>query len=168
MVSQSPFTNTLADIGKPVSSQPQETAPMQVSGNRNAKNCPIGLDKKRDWSFGLFDCFSSCNACCWSLWCPCVVYSHNKQRLHSLQTQGTPLPRGSESLDAHCCIYGSLDCIGFGWILQVQTRADLRERYEIRGSMVDDCFASWCCRPCALSQERREIELEENSFHQKM
>ena len=50
---------------------------------------------------------------------------------------------------------------------QLQTRADSRERYDIRGSMVDDCFASWCCRPCALSQERREIELEENSFHQR-
>ena len=172
MVSQSPFTNTLADIGKPVSSQPQvcvylgsprdncdsiirrmlcrvlcvlqQTAPMQVGGNRNARNCQLGPDGKRDWSFGLFDCFSRCNPCtwnrtnlratfyiyadqldtsltvgCWSLWCPCVVYSYNRQRLQSLQNQGTPLPRGSESLDTYCCIYCGLDCIGFSWILQV-------------------------------------------------
>jgi len=169
MVAQSPFTNTLADIGKPVSlpvsSQPEKTAPMQVGGNRNAHNCPIGPDKKRDWSFGLFDCFSRCNGFCWSLWCPCVVYSYNRQRLRSLQNQGTPLPRGSESLDTYCCIYSALDCTGFSWILQIQNRADIRERYDIRGSTVGDCFASWCCRPCSLSQERREIELEENSFY---
>ena len=36
---------------------------MLVGGNRNAKNCPIGPDGKRDWSFGLFDCFSECGLC---------------------------------------------------------------------------------------------------------
>ncbi len=41
----------------------QGTAPMQVGGNRNAKNCPIGPDGMRDWSFGLFDCFSRGNLC---------------------------------------------------------------------------------------------------------
>ena len=47
---------------------------------------------------------------------------------------------------------------------QLQTRAEARERYGIRGSALGDCFESWCCRPCALSQERQEIESEENSF----
>lgn len=41
----------------------QGTAPMQVGGNRNARNCPVGPDGKRDWSFGLFDCFARCGLC---------------------------------------------------------------------------------------------------------
>jgi hypothetical protein len=74
----------MADIKQPVSSQPQVcvclsgflmdgsvmllcvsqgTAPMQAGGNKNAKNCPIGVDGKRDWSFGLFDCFARCGLC---------------------------------------------------------------------------------------------------------
>src|ERR1700743_764772 len=57
---------------------------------------------------------------CWSLWCPCVVYSYNRQRLLSLQNQGTPLPRGSESLDTSCCLYFGLVLFGFGWVLQVR------------------------------------------------
>ncbi|KAH9993550.1 PLAC8 family-domain-containing protein [Russula vinacea] len=138
---------------------------MQVGGNRNAKNCPVDADGKRDWSFGLFDCFGRCGLCCWSTWCPCVVYSKNKQRLRSLQIQGAPLDGGGEAYDDQCCVYGALDIDGKGWVMEMQTRAELRERYGIRGDGIGDCFALWCCRPCSLTQERREIELEENSFY---
>jgi hypothetical protein len=41
----------------------QGTVPMQVGGNRNAKNCPVGPDGKRDWSFGLFDCCGRGDLC---------------------------------------------------------------------------------------------------------
>ena len=53
---------------------------------------------------------------------------------------------------------------GYNVTLQIRTREEVRERYGIRGDAIGDCFASWCCRPCTLTQERREIELEENSF----
>jgi len=163
--SQSPFTPMASQSpGQPVSTQPQRTAPMEIGGNRNARNCPIGPDRQRDWSFGLCDCLSRCGTCCWSVWCPCVVYSNNRQRLHSLQHQGTPVPRGGESLGAYCCIYFVLGCCGLNWVLQMQTRADVRLRYNIRGSTIGDCCTSCCCAPCALTQERREIECEENSF----
>jgi hypothetical protein len=56
---------------------------------------------------------------CWSVWCPCVVYSKNRQRLRSLQTQGTPLADGGETYDSHCFIYGGLDITGYSWIMQV-------------------------------------------------
>jgi Cys-rich protein (TIGR01571 family) len=47
---------------------------------------------------------------------------------------------------------------------QLRTREEVRERYGIRGAAFGDCLTLWCCRPCALTQERREIELEESSF----
>lgn len=48
--------------------------------------------------------------------------------------------------------------------VQLRTREELRERYNIRGGTFGDCLSSCCCRPCTLTQERREIELEESSF----
>jgi hypothetical protein len=36
---------------------------MSAGGNKNALNRPIGPDGKRDWSYGLFDCFSECRFC---------------------------------------------------------------------------------------------------------
>jgi Cys-rich protein (TIGR01571 family) len=44
------------------------------------------------------------------------------------------------------------------------SRTNVRSRYNIRRGAMDDCLAAWCCRPCSLTQQSREIELEENSF----
>jgi Cys-rich protein (TIGR01571 family) len=120
---------------------------------------------------------------CWATWCPCVVYSKNKQRLEHLRNRGTPLPGGGERLTDNTYIHGALTaCGGHGWVLQVcsdgvpvtryrshpctqiSNRSDIRTRYSIRGDAIGDCFASCLCNPCALTQERREIELEEESL----
>jgi len=47
---------------------------------------------------------------------------------------------------------------------QIGQRTETRERYRIRGSAVGDCCAAYWCTSCALTQERREIELEEDSL----
>ena len=36
---------------------------MKAGGKKNALDREIGADGKREWSFGLFDCFSACNIC---------------------------------------------------------------------------------------------------------
>jgi len=153
-----------ADAKEHISYQPQATAPMAVGGNRNALNREVAVDGRRDWSFGLFDCTSDCGLFCCAVWCPCVVYSKTKQRLQYLQNRGTPLPGGGERYNADCCIHGALLPVGYAWVLQIGNRADIRARYGIRGGTFGDCFTSWFCRCCSLTQERREIELEENSF----
>ncbi|KAH9968279.1 PLAC8 family-domain-containing protein [Russula dissimulans] len=137
---------------------------MAVGGNKNSQNCQIGVDGKRKWSYGLLDCFSACGLCCWATWCPCVVYSTNKQRLRQLRYQGTSLQGGGDTCDDHCLIHGGLSVLGCSWVLQLHERAEARDRYGIRGSAVGDCFTSLLCCPCALTQERREIELEEDSL----
>jgi hypothetical protein len=92
---------------------------MHVGGNKNANNCQIGADGKRDWSYDLFDCFSRCGLCkyenrppirtiepllytdqplpttgCEAHYCICIVRSKTRQRMHHLQVHGTPLPPG--------------------------------------------------------------------------
>jgi Cys-rich protein (TIGR01571 family) len=44
------------------------------------------------------------------------------------------------------------------------TRTEIRRRYDIRGEDLEDCLHSMYCHGCALTQERRELELEEASF----
>lgn len=163
--SLAPFV-TMAEYKQPypVGTQPRGTAPMQVGGNRNAKNRPIGSDGKRDWSHGLFDCFGSCGTCCMAVWCPCIVYGKNKQRLGNLSTHGTPRPGGGDAIDGSCCVYCGLGLFGIAWVLQIGSRGETRNRYNIRGGTCGDCCSAWCCAPCALTQEHREIELEEHSF----
>ncbi|KAF8257531.1 PLAC8 family-domain-containing protein [Lactarius quietus] len=152
------------DNKEPISSQPQGTTPMAAGGNRNLLNREVGVDGLRDWSFGLFKCTDECGLCCWSTFCPCVVYTKNKQRLRHLQDHGTPLPGGGGRYTTECSIYGCLILPGYSWVLLIGNRESIRSRYSIRGGTLDDCLTTWCCRSCALTQERREIELEENSF----
>ena len=47
---------------------------------------------------------------------------------------------------------------------QIGTRSSVRTRYRIKGGGCGDCMASWCCMPCELTQESREMELEEQSM----
>ena len=48
--------------------------------------------------------------------------------------------------------------------VQIGNREGMRRHYSIRGDRTNDCLIALCCQWCALAQERREIELEENSF----
>ena len=41
-------------------------------------------------------------------------------------------------------------------------RRTIKERYNIKGGAVQDCCIAYWCTPCELTQESREIELEEN------
>jgi len=154
----------MADTKQPISSQPEATVPMVVGGDKNANNRPIGADGKRDWSFGLFNCSARCNLCCWATFCPCVVYGENRQRLRNLQQQGAPLPGGGGRTNDYCCIYAALVPTLYAWILHIPSRGETRDRYGVRGDVYTDCLTAWLCKPCSLTQERREIELEESSL----
>ncbi|KAH7101721.1 hypothetical protein BKA62DRAFT_703012, partial [Auriculariales sp. MPI-PUGE-AT-0066] len=46
----------------------------------------------------------------------------------------------------------------------MSNRAATRARYRIAGDGGSDCFSSCCCAPCALTQESRELELEEQAL----
>ena len=67
-----------------------------------------------------------------SLFCPCIVYGKNKQRLSNLKTHGTPLSGGGSACGGDCCIYCGLDLFGVGWILQVCRDVDI---VHIRGPL---------------------------------
>jgi len=146
--------------------QPQAVAPMVAAGggNRNALNLPVG-NEGRPWSFDFFDCFGDAGTCLLAYFVPCVVYGQNKKRLEHLTTHGTPDPQSGELFSGdcflHCCLTG---CAGCGWALQMGVRGSIRSRYHIQGGSCGDCMSALCCTPCELTQESRELELEERSL----
>ncbi|KAF9524337.1 PLAC8-domain-containing protein [Crepidotus variabilis] len=134
-----------------------------AGGNRNVKNIPIGADG-RDWSNGFCGCLSEPGTCLTATCCPCITYGRLKHRHAHLNQQGTPDPEHGGCCTGDCMIHGVLTSCGFGWILQMMLRGEIRSRYNISGGACGDCLAAACCMPCQLTQESREIELEEQSF----
>ena len=110
-----------------------------------------------------------------------MIYNKNKSRREYLDEKGAAHPEGGDMCGSGCCIHGLLTMCGFGWILQIGERGATRKRYNIEGERerntsdyltltplkgggCGDCCTSFCCGPCALTQESQEIELEEKSL----
>jgi len=135
-------------------------------GNRNTNNLPRDGLGRRAWSFGLCDCFNDCGTCMMGLCCPCLLYAQIKQRVDYLNAYARPDPtRGGSGVDLNCMVWVAVhSATGCGPALQAVTRGQLRNRYTIDGNGVGDfCTACWCT-PCELTQEHRELDLEEQGL----
>ncbi|KAF8325761.1 PLAC8 family-domain-containing protein [Cantharellus anzutake] len=152
---------------KPIDQQPGATRQMSPGGNRNALNKPVDPQGEREWSYGIFDCFSECGTFCLSCWCPCFEYGKLKSRFKHLQTTGKPHPQGGKMLNMDCLTYDALHWVGCSCFVTRPTRREIRNRYNIQGANDSDFLLICCCDPCTLTQESREIALEEDSLRQK-
>jgi Cys-rich protein (TIGR01571 family) len=95
--------------------------------------------------------------------CPCVVYARNAARWDHLDRHEAPHPLPGNN-HAQCCGHACASLCLFSCFLNMCARSQVRERYDIRGSGGEDCANSWALYPCALHQEERELELEENAM----
>jgi Cys-rich protein (TIGR01571 family) len=146
----------------PHNQQPSATRGMamgqQGGGNRRGQ--------ARPWSNGLCDVDDPSGTCCLACFCPCIVYGQNKARLKHLLLHGASHPQhGGSYYSDDCFQHGCLTVLcGIGWALQISTRKKTRLRYNIAGTDLEDCGTSLCCGPCALTQESKEMGLEETSL----
>ncbi|KAK4049452.1 hypothetical protein OIV83_004185 [Microbotryomycetes sp. JL201] len=150
---------------RPVSSQPTLAPAMTINAaTRNPLNLKVGLDGKREWSNHICACHErpmlTLAACC----CPCSVWAANHSRTKALDKTGQPI-KSPEYVGTFCCMYVVMQQItGIGHIaMQSFSRFKNRERYAIRGSALEDALWPIFCQPCALVQEAREIEGEEQA-----
>eukprot|EP00198_Chlamydomonas_reinhardtii_P010696 XP_001700033.1 predicted protein [Chlamydomonas reinhardtii] len=131
------------------------------------------MASRGDWSTELWDVCSQpggMNMCCLSLWCPCIQYGMLLEQL----------PPGSVtcagSLAGGCALFGALwllgDMLGAALLTKIfvlpcsalvhtQTRGYIRRKYGIQSHPLHDFFITWCCGPCALCQEAREVVIRQ-------
>ncbi|TFK59457.1 PLAC8-domain-containing protein [Pluteus cervinus] len=149
-------------------------------GNRNLKNLPYDAQGLREWSFEILDCCGDSETCLAALLCPCVMHSANEKRHQYLETHGTYDPehggpwcsencwdyvvKMGVAIFVGCCTGGLACCCRMPCLTQISPRQRLRARYNIVGTPSTDCTAAILCSSCALTQESRELELEEMSL----
>ncbi len=104
-----------------------------------------GPQGPQEWKSGLFGCFDDCGSCCLTLWCPCVQYGKNYEKVHN----------------DGCCSQGFLFCLlgscGLNCCIHSGLRSDVRQRYNIQEGC-NDWLVTCFCVTCAICQEARELE----------
>ncbi|KAJ3274040.1 hypothetical protein HDV01_003533 [Terramyces sp. JEL0728] len=105
----------------------------------------------KEWSLGLFGCFADVTTCVKALFCPCIVYAQNKQVLNRTGSIGPDALLYCCGIDFWCC--GSTGAIGGS------NRSEIRQSRNIQGSFATDFITHCFCAPCALTQEKLELEL---------
>ncbi|KAJ6479174.1 PLAC8-domain-containing protein [Mycena vulgaris] len=146
--------------------EPLTTRPMQVSTgtSRNFKGMAI-VDGEREWSNDIFDCLAEPLTCFVAWFVPCIVYGRNRARFQALDSYGGVSTDPTDGfLGGDSLMYCAAQCFGCGGCVGMIGRGQTRARYGIHGSGFNDCLLSCCCAPCELTQESREIELEEQSL----
>ena len=112
---------------------------------------PAANIRPRRWGFPFFSCFEDCFTFCCAAAVPAAVYGRNKQRANH---------------DDECCMYTGLYCIvdvataqQCGCVLVGLDRQALRQRQSIPGTLVEDLAVATFCLPCALTQQKLELDV---------
>nr|AFM43804.1 fruit weight 2.2-1 protein [Dimocarpus longan] len=100
------------------------------------------------WSTGFCHCCDDPANCFITCFCPCITFGQIAEIVD----------RGSTSCAANGTIYGLLAMTGFACLYSCCYRSKLRGQYDLEESPCVDCLAHFCCEPCALCQEYRELK----------
>ncbi|KAJ3050794.1 hypothetical protein HK097_008224 [Rhizophlyctis rosea] len=99
----------------------------------------------KSWAHGLLDCFGNLGFCCYACFCTPCAYGQNRQLLNK-----------ADGCFGDCCL--ACICSPFYSCIGAGSRGSIRTKYNITGDGCTDWLSHCCCAPCALTQEKREID----------
>ncbi|KAI7813997.1 cornifelin-like protein b [Triplophysa rosa] len=99
------------------------------------------MAKANQWNSGLFDCWDNKKDCCLSFWCFPFFACKTSKRVG----ENFFLP-----------VFDSCGAIP---AMALSMRVSMRHRYNIQGSIFDDCIHTACCCPCIYCQMSREMDI---------
>ena len=95
----------------------------------------------------LCGCFDDWGSCCYGYWCLPCLFGSNSEKINDCNCV------------AMCCAYSISASFYLCWIPHMIERQALREKYQLRANpSCGDCPTAFCCGPCAICQEAREIK----------
>ncbi|KAI1500162.1 PLAC8 family-domain-containing protein [Biscogniauxia marginata] len=104
------------------------------------------------WESGLFNCMP-CGSCILGTFVPCLLIGRTSNRLVN------PTALRTHMLDVDCLLHAVLTCsCGFGWILVMVKRTEIRTRFAIPGDELKDCCTAYWCQCCAIIQQDNEVK----------
>nr|KAJ0222813.1 hypothetical protein LSAT_V11C200097930 [Lactuca sativa] len=174
------------DINPGELNQPIEVPQMNV---RKCNECGQALPESFEppavepWSTGIFGCAEDTESCWTGLFCPCVLFGRNYEKLREDMPWTTPcvchavFVEGGMALAAATAAFHGIEpqtsvliCEGLlftWWVCGIYTgivRQTLQKKYHLKvltlpnNSPCDPCLVHCCMHWCALCQEHREMK----------
>ncbi|KAH6868990.1 PLAC8 family-domain-containing protein [Thelonectria olida] len=113
---------------------------------------PIPPTRNHEWTNSLCSC-GPCDICLLGTFLPCVLLGKTADRIRD------PTMRNARTCNSGCAIFCGIQCFTCcGWIYSMMKRGEVRERFGIKGSAMNDCCVSYWCGCCALIQQEREVK----------
>lgn len=101
------------------------------------------------WSSGLCDCCVDIPNCCLTCFCPCIIFGQIAEIVD----------KGSTTCGAHGAVYALINVFtGCGCLYSCANRTKMRRQYGLPEAPTNDCCVHFCCEPCSLCQEYRELQ----------
>ncbi|XP_072985867.1 cell number regulator 6-like [Typha latifolia] len=129
------------------------------------------------WTTGIFGCAEDTESCWTGLFCPCVLFGRNVERIREDIPWTRPCTchaifvEGGIALAVATAVFHGIDprtsfLIGEGllfswWMCGIYTgifRQSLQKKYHLKNSPCDPCVVHCCMHWCAICQEHREMK----------
>ncbi|CAI9118130.1 OLC1v1019654C1 [Oldenlandia corymbosa var. corymbosa] len=122
---------------------------MSSSDSKNQFSNDQDASVPGSWSSGLFDCLSDVPNCCVTWWCPCITFGQIAE----------VIDQGSPSCAASAALYALFEAlIGCVCIYSCYYGTKMRKQFNLPKHRYGDCLVHFCCEPCVLCQEYRELK----------
>lgn len=105
-----------------------------------------------EWQESAWNCCKPFDMCLIGCCVPCYLIGKTSERIRD------PTMQSFNAINNDFLISLGISCVtGCGWIWTMIKRKEIRERYGIKGSDVDDCCMSYWCGCCAVIQHEKEV-----------
>ncbi|XP_078182055.1 cell number regulator 10-like isoform X2 [Carex rostrata] len=118
-------------------------------GGMVGQTTPFLNSQLQPWTTGLFDRANDLENCVITFFCPCITFG----QIAELADRGMTSCSGA-GLIWILLLYFT----GCQWVYSWMYRAKLRAAYSLPEDPCHDCLVHFCCEPCALCQEYRELK----------
>ncbi|KAI3516649.1 hypothetical protein L1887_15572 [Cichorium endivia] len=109
----------------------------------------VSASPQTTWSSGLCDCCVDIPNCCLTCVCPCIIFGQIAEIVD----------KGTTSCGVHGVRYALINVLTCcGCLYSCTYRTKLRRQQGLPEVPTNDCCVHFCCGPCALCQEYRELQ----------
>lgn len=105
---------------------------------------------ENEWDTQCYECWADPVVCGCGYLCPCALIPRNMEAIDG------------QSCEGHLCSAIVMCCLAPCYVASRRTM--MRDRYQLKGSKMEDCLLTCFCAACSTCQIARELRLRDEAY----